>query len=54
MAIWSLSFFGGSDAEQAAEVAVESLVHPQDPYLKHLLDETNKTLDRRAKSAAKK
>ncbi|MBM4004646.1 MAG: azurin [Planctomycetes bacterium] len=54
MAIWSLSFFGGTDAEKAAEIAVESLVHPQDPYLKHLLDETNKTLDRRAKSTAKK
>ena len=48
-AIWALSYFTGADAAKAAEVAVESLIHPQDAYIKHTLDETNKTLDRRAK-----
>lgn len=52
-AIWALSFFNGADAAKAAEVVVESLIHPQDGYLKHQLDETNKTLDRRAKAAKK-
>ena len=50
-AIRTLSFFTGKDAEKALEVAVESLIHPQDEYLKFQLDETNKTLDRRAKAA---
>jgi glucose/arabinose dehydrogenase len=49
-AIWALSFFTGADAAKASEIAVESLIHPQDAYLKHQLDETNKTLDRRVKS----
>ena len=49
-AIWALSYFAGADAAKAAEVAVESLIHPQDSFLKHQLDETNKTLDRRAKA----
>jgi glucose/arabinose dehydrogenase/lysophospholipase L1-like esterase len=49
-AIWGLSYFTGADAAKAAEVAVESLVHPQDGYLKFQLDETNKTLDRRVKA----
>ncbi len=52
-AIWALSYFNGADAAKAAEVAVESLIHPQDAYLKHQLDETNKTLDRRVKAAKK-
>ena len=52
-AIWALSYFNGADAEKAAEIAVESLVHPQDEYLKFLLDETNKTLDRRVKALKK-
>ena len=52
-AIWGLSFFTGPDAEKAAEIAVESLVHPQDEYIKHTLDETNKTLDRRMKALKK-
>lgn len=52
-AIWGLSYFNGADAAKAAEIAVESLIYPQDNYLKHQLDETNKTLDRRAKSAKK-
>jgi len=52
-AVWALSFFSGADAAKASEIAVESLIHPQDAYLKHQLDETNKTLDRRVKAAAK-
>ena len=53
MAVWALSYFHGADSEKAAEIAVESLVHPQDEYLKFQLDETNKTLDRRSKAAGK-
>ena len=53
LAIWALSFFAGPDAEKAAEVAVESLIYPQDEFLKHTLDETNKTLDRRVKAFKK-
>lgn len=52
-AIRTLSFFTGSDAEKALEIAVESLIHPQDEYLKVQLDETNKTLDRRVKALPK-
>jgi len=52
-AIWALSFFDGAAAAQAAEMVVESLIHPQDGFLKHQLDETNKTLDRRVKAAKK-
>ncbi|MFO0916125.1 MAG: PVC-type heme-binding CxxCH protein [Pirellulales bacterium] len=52
-AIWALSFFDGADAEKAAEIVVESLIHPQDDYIKHTLDETNKTLDRRIKAFQK-
>ena len=52
-AIWALSYFDGADAEKAAEVAVESLIHPQDAAIKLVLDETNKTLDRRAKAHKK-
>ena len=48
-AIWGLSYFTGKDAAKASEVAVESLIHPQDGYLKFQLDETTKTLDRRKK-----
>jgi HEAT repeat protein len=52
MAVWGLSYFMGPDATRASEIAVESLLHPQDNYLKFALDETLKTLDRRAKAAA--
>lgn len=48
-AIWGLSYFTGKDAAKASEVVVESLIHPQDGYLKFQLDETTKTLDRRKK-----
>lgn len=50
-AIRTLSFFTGKDAEKAQEVAVESLIHPQDEYLKFQLEETTRTLDRRAKGS---
>lgn len=53
-AVRTLSFFTGAQAEKALEVAVESLIHPQDEYLKVQLDETNKTLDRRVKALPKK
>jgi glucose/arabinose dehydrogenase len=49
-AIWALSYFTDADAVKASEIAVESLIHPQDAYLKHQLDETNNTLDRRVKA----
>lgn len=49
-AVWGLSFFQAPQAETALEVAVESLVHPQDEYLKHTLDETTKTLEQRIKA----
>ncbi|MBS0263441.1 MAG: HEAT repeat domain-containing protein [Planctomycetes bacterium] len=53
-AIWALSFFTGADAAKANDIVVESLVHPQDNYLKFLLEETLKTLDRRVKAATSK
>jgi glucose/arabinose dehydrogenase/lysophospholipase L1-like esterase len=49
-AIWALSYFAGTDAAKASEIVVESLIHPQDDFLKHELNETNKTLDRRVKA----
>jgi glucose/arabinose dehydrogenase len=49
-AIWALSYFNGADAAKASEIAVESLVYDQDDYIKHTLNETNKTLDRRVKA----
>ncbi len=52
-AIRALSFFDGADAEKAQEVALESLVHPQDDYLEYTLNETTKTLDQRVKSRGK-
>jgi hypothetical protein len=53
-AVWALSFFTGLDAAKASDIVVESLVHPQDDYLKFALDETMKTLDRRTNAAAGK
>ena len=50
-AVWALSYFEGADAAKAAEIVVESLIHPQDSYLTHQFNETNKTLDRRVKAA---
>jgi hypothetical protein len=48
-AVRAASFFRGPDVPRAQEVALESLIHPQDYYLKYTLDETNRTLDKRAK-----
>jgi hypothetical protein len=52
-AVRALSFFEGADAEKAIEVATESLIHPQDDYLKYTFNETMNTLERRAKVAKK-
>ena len=48
-AIRALSFFTGPAAAKAQEIALESLLHEQDDYLEYTLNETSKTLDRRAK-----
>lgn len=48
-AIRALSFFDGADAAKAQEIALESLVLPQDYYLEYTLNETTKTLDQRIK-----
>ena len=48
-AVRALSFVKADAAEQALEVAVESLIHPQDDYLKYTLNETMATLNRRVK-----
>ncbi len=49
-AVRAASFFHGQDIAGALEVATESLLHPQDDYLKYTLDETTQTLDQRAAS----
>jgi len=49
-AVRALSFFDGGDADKAQEIALESLVHPQDHYLEYTLNETTKTLDQRIKN----
>jgi hypothetical protein len=48
-AVRACSFFA---TPQAAEVALEVLNHPMDPFLQYTLDETMNTLDRFTKSAA--
>ncbi len=48
-AVRALSFFEGKDAQQALDIAVESLVHPQDYYLEYTLKETIATLEGRIK-----
>jgi glucose/arabinose dehydrogenase len=53
-AIRALSFFEGDQVAKAQEIAVESLVHPQDDYLEYTLNETTKTLDQRAKGPSHK
>ncbi|GIW90290.1 MAG: hypothetical protein KatS3mg109_0722 [Pirellulaceae bacterium] len=50
-ALRALSFFRGEDVERAEEIALQSILYPQDRYLKFVLDETLATLDRRKKSA---
>ncbi len=49
-AVRAASFFQGRDVAGALEVATESLLYPQDDYLKYTLDETTQTLDRRAEA----
>ena len=51
IAIWGLSYFHGAEAARAAEIVVEALLKPDDAYIKHVLQETNKTLDRRIQAA---
>ena len=51
-AVRALSFFDGDQAAKAQEIALESLVHPQDDYLEYTLNETTKTLDQRIKDQA--
>ncbi len=52
-AIRALSFFDGDAAPKAQEIALESLIHPQDDYLEYVLNETTKTLDQRIKNRSK-
>ena len=49
-ALRALSFF---DSNAALEIAVESLVHPQDAYLEYTLKETMATLERRIGSRSR-
>ena len=49
-AVRALSFF---DSPEALEIAVESLIHPQDDYLEYTLNETITTLENRIESADK-
>jgi len=50
-AVRALSFF---DGQEALDVAVESLVHPQDDYLEYTLNETIATLEGRIRKAGGK
>jgi glucose/arabinose dehydrogenase len=52
-AVRALSFFDGEQAARAQEIALESLVLPQDDYLEYTLNETSKTLDQRIKNQSK-
>jgi glucose/arabinose dehydrogenase len=52
-AIRALSFFDHDQITKAQEIALESLLYPQDDYLEYTLNETNKTLDRRLKDQGK-
>ena len=49
-AVRALSFF---DSQEALDIAVESLVHPQDDYLDYTLNETIATLENKVKAAGK-
>ncbi len=53
-AIRALSFFEGDQVAKAQEIALESLIQPQDDYLEYTLNETTKTLDQRAKDQSRK
>jgi hypothetical protein len=48
-AIRALSFFRGKDADPARQIAVASLVLPQDSYLEYTWKETDSTLEKRAR-----
>jgi hypothetical protein len=50
-AIRALSFFRGSEAAKAIEIVTESLIHPDDDYIKYTFKETMATLEPRAKAA---
>ena len=52
-ALRTLSFFDADKASKAQEIALESLVLPQDDYLEYVLNETTKTLDQKIKSQGK-
>ncbi len=52
-AVRALSFFHGKQAEQARDIAYESLAHEQDYYLEYCLKETLATLDSRVPANAK-
>ena len=52
-AVRALSFFDHDQVAKAQEIALESLLYPQDDYLEYTLNETNKTLDRRLKDQGK-
>jgi glucose/arabinose dehydrogenase len=52
-AIRALSFFDRDQVAKSQEIALESLLYPQDDYLEYTLNETNKTLDRRMKDQKK-
>jgi response regulator RpfG family c-di-GMP phosphodiesterase len=49
-AVRALSFFRGDEAVKAQEIALESLIHPQDYYLEYTLNETLSTLEKRTKA----
>jgi glucose/arabinose dehydrogenase len=51
-AVRALSFFEGSQAARALEIAVQSLAWPQDEYLEYTLRETMNTLERAVKKGA--
>ena len=51
-AVRALSFFKGDDALRAQEIALESLLYPQDYYLEYTLNETNATLGGRIEQLA--
>ncbi len=54
-AVRALSFFDGKDAAKAQEIALESLAPwTRTTTSEYTLDETNKTLERRAKAESKK
>ncbi len=50
-AIRALSFFRGSEATKAIDIVTESLIHPDDDYIKYTFKETMATLESRVKAA---